>query len=55
MQVVPEVNTWIKLNQTSLFAVVRLLKNPFLKPCDKDDESISKGKEGVESEHCKKD
>ena len=25
-----------------------------LEPCEKDDESISKGKEGVESEHCNK-
>jgi hypothetical protein len=30
MQVVLETNTWIKPNQSSLFAVVRLLKNPFL-------------------------
>jgi hypothetical protein len=30
MQVVPEANTWIKSNQSSLFTVVRLLKNPFL-------------------------
>ena len=52
MQVVPEANTWIKSNQSSLFAMVRLLKNP-LKPCEKDDESIFEGKEGVESKHCK--
>jgi len=30
MQVVLEANTWIKLNQSSLFAMVRLLKNPLL-------------------------
>jgi hypothetical protein len=30
MQVVLKANTWIKLNQSLLFAVVRLLKNPFL-------------------------
>jgi hypothetical protein len=30
MQVVPEANTWIKSNQSSLFVVVRLLKNPLL-------------------------
>ena len=32
--------------------MVRLLKNP-LKPCEKDDESIFEGKEGVEYENCK--
>jgi hypothetical protein len=30
MQVVLEANTWIKSNQSLLFTVVRLLKNPFL-------------------------
>jgi hypothetical protein len=30
MQVVPEANTWIKSNQSSLFKVVRLLKKPLL-------------------------
>jgi hypothetical protein len=30
MQVVLEANTWIKSNQSLLFIVVRLLKNPFL-------------------------
>ena len=30
MQVVLEANTWIKSNQSSLFAMVRLLKNPLL-------------------------
>ena len=53
MQVVLDANTWIKPNQSSLFVVVRLLKNLILEPCEKDDELISKGKEGVESEHCK--
>jgi len=52
MQVVPKANTWIKSNQSSLFAVVRLLKNSFL-TCEKDDELIFEGKEEVESEHCK--
>jgi hypothetical protein len=33
--------------------VVRLLKKPTLEPCEKDNELISEGKEGVESEHCK--
>jgi len=28
-------------------------EKPTLEPCEKDDESISEGKEGVESEHCK--
>jgi len=33
--------------------VVRLLKKPILEPCENDDESISEGKEGVESDHYK--
>jgi hypothetical protein len=32
----------------------KVIKKPTLEPCEKDDELISKGKEGVESEHCKK-
>jgi hypothetical protein len=31
----------------------KVIEKPILEPCEKDDESISKGKEGVESEHCK--
>jgi len=31
----------------------KVIKKPILEPCKKDDELISKGKEGVESEHCK--
>jgi hypothetical protein len=30
----------------------KVIEKPFLEPCEKDDESISEGKEGVESEHC---
>jgi hypothetical protein len=29
----------------------KAIEKPILEPCDKDDESISKGKKGVESEH----
>jgi len=31
----------------------KVIEKPTLEPCEKDDESISKGKEGVESKHCK--
>jgi hypothetical protein len=31
----------------------KVIKKPILKPCEKDNELISKGKEGVEPEHCK--
>jgi hypothetical protein len=31
----------------------KVIEKPTLKPCEKDDELISKGKEGVEFEHCK--
>jgi hypothetical protein len=31
----------------------KVIEKPILEPCEKDDESISDGKEGVESEHCK--
>src|SRR3990170_3833274 len=31
----------------------KVIEKPTLEPCEKDDESISKGKEGVEYEHCK--
>jgi hypothetical protein len=32
----------------------KVIEKPTLEPCEKDDELISEGKEGVESEHCKK-
>ena len=53
MQVVLEANTWIKPNQSSLFTVVRLLKNSFLNLVRKMTSQSPEGKEGVESEHCK--
>ena len=31
----------------------KVIEKPILEPCDKDDESIFEGKEGVEFEHCK--
>ncbi|KAL9375097.1 hypothetical protein Peur_031976 [Populus x canadensis] len=31
----------------------KVIKKPILEPCENDDESISEGKEGVESDHCK--
>ena len=31
----------------------KVIEKPILEPCEKDDESIAEGKEGVESEHCK--
>ena len=31
----------------------KVIEKSTLKPCEKDDESIYEGKEGVESEHCK--
>jgi hypothetical protein len=31
----------------------KVIEKLTLEPCEKDDESISEGKEGVESEHCK--
>jgi hypothetical protein len=31
----------------------KVIEKPTLEPCEKDDELISKGKEGVEPEHCK--
>ena len=31
----------------------KVIEKPILEPCEKDDESISEGKEGVENEHCK--
>jgi len=31
----------------------KVIEKPILEPCEKDDDSIFKGKEGVESQHCK--
>jgi len=31
----------------------KVIEKPTLEPCEKDDELISEGKKGVESEHCK--
>ena len=31
----------------------QVIEKPFLEPCEKDDESISEGKEGFTPEHCK--
>jgi len=31
----------------------KVIEKPILEPCEKDDELISKGKEGVESKYCK--
>jgi hypothetical protein len=31
----------------------KVIEKPILEPCKKDDESISEGKEGVESGHCR--
>jgi hypothetical protein len=31
----------------------KVIKKPILEPCEKDDESISEGKEGVKPQHCK--
>ena len=31
----------------------KVIEKLILEPCEKDDQSISEGKEGVESEHCK--
>jgi hypothetical protein len=31
----------------------KVIEKPTLEPCEKDDELISKGKEGIEFEHCK--
>ena len=31
----------------------KVIEKPILEPCEKDDESISEGKEGVKPEHCK--
>ncbi|KAL9374047.1 hypothetical protein Peur_033667 [Populus x canadensis] len=31
----------------------KVIEKPTLEPCENDDESISEGKEGVESDHCK--
>jgi hypothetical protein len=31
----------------------KVIEKPILEPCEKDDESISEGKEGIKPEHCK--
>ena len=31
----------------------KVIEKPILEPCEKDDDSIFEGKEGVESQHCK--
>jgi hypothetical protein len=31
----------------------KVIEKPILEPCEKEDELVSKGKEGVEPEHCK--
>jgi hypothetical protein len=44
------------MGQAKLVIILRsgkVIEKPILKPCEKDDESISEGKEGVEFEHCK--
>jgi len=44
------------MDQAKLVITLRsgkVIEKPILEPCEKDDESISKGKEGVKSEHCK--
>jgi hypothetical protein len=44
------------MNQVKSVATLRsgkVIEKPILEPCEKDDESISEGKEGVESKHCK--
>ena len=54
MQVVPEANTWIKSNQSLItLRSGKVIEKPIFEPCEKDDELISEGKEGVELEHCK--
>jgi hypothetical protein len=44
------------MDQVKLFITLRsgkVIEKPTLKPCEKDNELISEGKEGVESKHCK--
>jgi len=42
------------MDQTkSVITLRKVIEKPILEPCEKDDESIFEGKEGVESEHCK--
>jgi hypothetical protein len=44
------------MNQVKSVTTLRsgkVIEKLTLEPCEKDDESISEGKEGVESEHCK--
>jgi hypothetical protein len=44
------------MDQVKLVTTLRsgkVIEKTILEPCEKNDESISEGKEGVESEHCK--
>ena len=44
------------MDQAKLVITLRsgkVIEKPILEPCENDDESISEGKEGVESDHCK--
>jgi len=44
------------MDQVKLVIILRsgkVIEKPILEPCEKDDELISEGKEGVKSEHCK--
>jgi hypothetical protein len=53
MQIVSEANIWIKVKSVITLRSGKVIEKPTLKPCEKDDESIFKGKKGVESEHYK--
>jgi hypothetical protein len=53
VQVALEVNTWIKSKPVITLRSGTVIEKPILKPCEKDDEVVTKGKEGVEPEHCK--
>jgi len=50
---VPEVNTSIKSNQSLLYSG-KVIEKLILEPCEKDDESIFEGKEGVNLNIAKK-
>jgi hypothetical protein len=53
MQVALEANTWIKSKPVITLRSGTVIEKPILKPCEKDGEVVSEGKEGVEPEHCK--
>jgi hypothetical protein len=53
MQVALEANTWIKSKLVITLRSGTVIEKPILKPCEKDGEVVSEGKEGVEPEHCK--